>query len=219
MTALGAARTGRSGTAGTTVAATLHLAHGAGIRVFATGGIGGVHRGAAASMDVSADLPALAALPLVTVCSGPKAILDLALTLEVLETLGIPVLAYGTDRLPAFWSRDSDHGVDARVDRASDVAAVLEAQRALGLRSGVLLCNPVPEAHALPAAAIAAPIEAALADAAAQGISGKALTPYLLDRVVTATGGDSLRTNQALMVANARLAAEVALALAGAPAA
>lgn len=202
------------GSGGTTVAATLHIAARAGIDVFATGGIGGVHRGAGESMDVSADLPALAASPLVVVCAGPKSILDLGLTLEVLETLGVPVLGYGTDTLPAFWSRESDHAVDARVDSPQEVAAVLKAQRTLGLTQGVLVCNPIDAQRALPAEQVEAAVADALAEARQAGISGKALTPYLLSRVVDATGGESLASNQALMAANAGLAGEIASAFA-----
>jgi pseudouridine-5'-phosphate glycosidase len=199
---------------GTTVAATLHLAHRVGIEVFATGGIGGVHRGAGLTGDVSADLPALARTPLAVVCAGPKAILDLALTLEWLETHAVPVLGYGTDELPAFWSRTSGHPVDARVDDPESVAELMHAQRALGLRAGILVCQPLPEAHALPTEAVQRPIEAALAEAEAEGVRGKALTPFLLARVLEATGGDSLAANQALMTANAFLAGRIAVALA-----
>ncbi|MEM1412574.1 MAG: pseudouridine-5'-phosphate glycosidase [Pseudomonadota bacterium] len=206
---------GESG--GTTVAATLHLASAAGIRVFATGGIGGVHRGAAQTFDISADLPALARYPLAVVCAGPKAILDLGLTLEVLETLGVPVLGFGTDELPAFWSRTSGHPVDARVDHARQVAELLEAQSKLGLDGGVLVCQPVPEAHALAPEVLATALAGALAAAEAEAVSGKALTPFLLQHVVQATGGESLAANQGLMAANARLAAAIAVALALAP--
>jgi pseudouridine-5'-phosphate glycosidase len=202
---------------GTTVAATLHLAHRAGIEVFATGGIGGVHRGAGLTGDVSADLPALAGTPITVVCAGPKAILDLGLTLEWLETHAVPVLGYGTGELPAFWSRHSGHAVDARVDDPEAVAALVRAQRALGLSAGILVCQPLPEAHALPAAAVQGPIEAALAQAESEGVRGKALTPFLLARVLEATGGDSLAANRALMKANAFLAGQIAVALAAAP--
>lgn len=198
---------------GTTVAATLHLAHRAGIEVFATGGIGGVHRGAGLTGDVSADLPALASTPLTVVCAGPKAILDLGLTLEWLETHAVPVLGYGTRELPAFWSRTSGHVVDARVDDPQSVAALVRAQRALGLNGGILVCQPLPEAHALPVDAVQGPIETALAQAESEGVRGKALTPFLLARVLEATGGDSLAANQALMAANAFLAGQIAVAL------
>ncbi|MEE4173762.1 MAG: pseudouridine-5'-phosphate glycosidase [Xanthomonadales bacterium] len=200
-------------TGGTTVAATLHLAHLAGIGVFATGGIGGVHRGAGLNGDVSADLPALATTPLTVVCAGPKAILDLGLTLEWLETHAVPVLGYGTDELPAFWSRSSGHPVDARVDDPESVARLVRAQRGLGLRASILVCQPAPESVALPAASVQQPIDQALAEAEARGIRGKALTPFLLARVLEATGGDSLAVNQALMNANAALAGRIAVAL------
>jgi pseudouridine-5'-phosphate glycosidase len=200
-------------TGGTTVAATLHIARQVGIRVFATGGIGGVHRGAPHTLDISADLMELARAPLAVVCAGPKAILDLALTLEFLETQGVPVLGYGTGELPAFWSRDSGFPVDARADTPQAVARVLDAQRELGLGSGLLVCNPVPEAFALSRETVEAHIEAALAEARRQGIGGKELTPFLLAQVTEASGGESLAANRALMAANARLAAEVAVAL------
>ena len=199
---------------GTTVAATLHLAHRAGIEVFATGGIGGVHRGAGLTGDVSADLPALAGSPLAVVCAGPKAILDLGLTLEWLETHGVTVLGYRTEELPACWSRTSGHAVDARVDDPEAVATLLRAQRSLGLESGILVCQPLAEEHALPASAVQEPIEAALARAEAEGVRGKALTPFLLAQVLEATGGESLTANQALMNANAALAGRIAVALA-----
>lgn len=203
---------------GTTVAATLHLAQRAGLRVFATGGIGGVHRGAQDSLDISADLHQLAVSPLAVVCAGPKAILDLALTREHLETHGVPVLGYGTDELPAFWSRESGQPVDQRVDSPEAVAAVLQAQRALGLPAAVLVCNPIPERHALSRAAVEGPIEAALKKAAREGISGRDLTPFLLAEVLTATGGESLAANRALITANAGLAGRIAVAVsAGSP--
>lgn len=201
----------RGGVGGTTVAATLTLAALAGIDVFATGGIGGVHRGANVSFDVSADLPALASTPLVVVCAGPKAILDLGLTLEVLETLAVPVLGYGTDELPAFWSRTSGFAVDERLDTPAEVAALLHTQRALGLRASLLLCQPVSESLAMPRETMESAISEALAVARDQGVSGKALTPFLLSEVVERTGGESLAVNQALMAANARLAGEVAV--------
>lgn len=203
---------------GTTVAATLHLAHQVGIRVFATGGIGGVHRGAGLSGDVSADLPALASTPLAVVCAGPKAILDLPLTLEWLETHGVPVLGFATDELPAFWSQSSGHPVDARVDEPEAVAELLRTQQALGLRAALLVCQPVPEQHALAASEVQEPINEALAQAEAAGVQGKALTPFLLARVLEATGGASLAANRALMNANATLAGQIAAALAREPA-
>lgn len=202
----------RSG--GTTVAATLHIARAAGIDVFATGGIGGVHRGAGETLDISADLPALARNPLAVVCAGPKAILDLGLTLEYLETHGVPVLGYRTEELPAFWCRTSGHAVDDVVDSPGAVARVLRVHRDLGLEAALLVCNPVAEDHALSLGVVEAHIDEAVAAARREGVTGKALTPYLLSRVVEASGGESLETNQALMTANARLAAEVAVALA-----
>jgi pseudouridine-5'-phosphate glycosidase len=199
---------GRSGT--TTVAATMIIAAAAGIRVFATGGIGGVHRGAERTMDISADLLELARTPVAVVCAGAKSILDLPLTLEYLETHGVPVLGYRTDTLPAFFCRDSGLQLDARLDSAADIAAVMRAQWSAGLGGGLLVCNPIPEAHALPKATVDAAIDTALAEAAQQGITGKAVTPFLLARVNALTGGDSLAANIALVLDNARLAAAIA---------
>jgi pseudouridine-5'-phosphate glycosidase len=199
-----------SQTGATTVAATMIIAALAGIRVFATGGIGGVHRGAGESFDISADLLELSRTPVAVVCAGVKSILDIGLTLEVLETHGVPVVGYGTDRLPAFFARDSGFGVDARLDTPAQIARALQAQWAMGLRGGMVIANPVPEAHALPRAVIDAAIAAALADAAVQGITGKAVTPFLLARVNALTGGNSLAANIALILNNARLAAAVA---------
>nr|MDH4392628.1 pseudouridine-5'-phosphate glycosidase [Aquabacterium sp.] len=208
---------GRSGT--TTVAATMVVAALAGIRVFATGGIGGVHRGAATTMDISADLQELARTPVAVVCAGAKSILDLGLTLEYLETHGVPVLGYQTDALPAFFCRDSGFKVDARLDSPGAIARVMQAQWGAGLGhglgGGLLVCNPIPQAHALPREAIDAAINQALADCAAQGITGKATTPFLLQRVNAITGGQSLVANVQLVLNNARLAAQVALADAG----
>lgn len=202
----------RGGSGATTVAATMIIAALAGIRLFATGGIGGVHRGAETSMDISADLQELARTPVAVVCAGIKSILDLGLTLEYLETHGVPVLGYGTDRLPAFYSRDSAFGVDARLDSPAEVAAVMRAQWALGCRGGLVVANPVPAEHAMPREAIDAAIAQALAEARAQGVAGKAATPFLLQRVSALTGGQSLASNIALIKANARLAAQVAVA-------
>jgi len=198
---------------GTTVAATLHLARMVGISVFATGGIGGVHRGAQSTLDISADLAALSNNALVVVCAGPKAILDLGLTLEYLETLGVPVLGYRTGHLPAFWYRESNYLLDQRVDSAEAAALILKNQRALGLQSGILLCNPIPAEHALPPEQVEKAIESAMTASIEARIAGKALTPFLLEHVMTATGGDSLVANQALMRSNARLAAEIAVQL------
>lgn len=199
----------------TTVAATMYIAHQAGIRVFATGGIGGVHRSQpfdklrAQPFDVSADLPELAQTPMVVVCSGAKAILDLPLTLEWLETHGVPVLGYGSDEFPAFYSRHSGLPVDARVDTPEEAAAVFQAQRALGLPAALLIAVPVPAEAELPAEVMDAAIAEALAAAEEQGIRGKALTPFLLAEVSQRTGGASLRANLALLENNARVAARI----------
>lgn len=198
----------------TTVAATMIVAALAGIRVFATGGIGGVHRGAESSFDISADLQELAHTAVAVVCAGIKSILDLALTREYLETHGVPLIGFGTDRLPAFYSRDSGHGVDVRLDTAAEVAAVMRAQWALGYAGGLVIANPVPEAHAMPRERIDAAICQALTEAQAQGISGKDSTPFLLQRVSELTGGQSLAANIQLVLNNARLAAQVAVAFA-----
>ncbi|MEM7545324.1 MAG: pseudouridine-5'-phosphate glycosidase [Pseudomonadota bacterium] len=202
--------TGRMGA--TTVAATMIAAHLAGIRVFATGGIGGVHRGAERDFDISADLDELAATPVTVVCAGAKAILDLPKTLEALETRGVPVIGWQTDELPAFWSRASGLAVPLRLDHAADIAKTHQMRTALGLPGGQLVVNPVPEVDEIPAAEITPLIEAALARAASDGIGGKAITPYLLGQIVEATGGRSLETNIALLLNNCRLAAEIAKA-------
>ena len=206
-----AVASGRTGA--TTVATTMLLANLAGIRVFATGGIGGVHRGAAQSFDISADLQELARTPVAVVCAGVKSILDLGLTLEYLETQGVPVLGYRTDSLPAFFVRDSEHALNHRLDSAQAIAAVMQAQQRLGLSSGLVVANPIPEQHALPAARMQQVIEQALAEARAQGVVGKAITPFLLARVNQLTGGDSLAANIELVLNNARLAADIAVAL------
>jgi len=198
------------GPGSTTVAATMICAELAGIRVFATGGIGGVHRGAETSFDVSADLQELARTPVAVVCAGAKAILDLAKTLEVLETLGVPVIGYGCDDLPAFYSRASGLAVPLRRDSAAEIAAVMAAKWALGLGGGLVIANPIPAEAEIPAARIAAHIEAALAEAAQQGVQGKAVTPFLLARLEALTGGASLEANVALVLNNARVAAEIA---------
>lgn len=204
----------RGGLGATTVAATMFIAALAGIRVFATGGIGGVHRGAAQSFDVSADLQELARTPVAVVCAGAKAILDLRLTLEYLETHGVPVLGYRTDALPAFYTRDSGFGVDERLDTPEQIARVMKAQWDLGLGGGLVVANPIPAAHALPREQVERAIDQALAEAQAQGVAGKAVTPFLLQRLNTLTGGDSLAGNIALVLSNARLAAAVAVAFA-----
>ncbi len=200
--------TGISGA--TTVAATMIAARLAGIRVFATGGIGGVHRGAEDSFDISADLQELAQTPVTVVCAGAKAILDLPKTMEVLETLGVPVIAVGQDRLPAFWSRDSGLSAPIRLDTAAEIAAAADMRAALGLPGGQLVANPVPEADEIPASEMAPVIAQATAEAAAKGVKGKLVTPFLLDRILELTGGRSLETNIALVRANARLAAAIA---------
>ncbi len=198
----------------TTVAATMIAAKLAGIAVFATGGIGGVHRGAELSFDVSADLDELARTEVCVVSAGAKAILDLPKTLEVLETRGVPVLGYRTDRFPPFYARESALPVDRRCDAAEDVARVMQAKWRLGLGGGVLVANPIPEEEALDAAGMEAAIAAATADAAAAGVSGKALTPFLLDRLEAITGGRSLAANRALILNNARVGAQIATAYA-----
>ncbi|HJV71354.1 pseudouridine-5'-phosphate glycosidase [Ideonella sp.] len=204
----------RGGTGATTVAATMLIAALAGIRVFATGGIGGVHRGAETSFDVSADLQELARTPVAVVCAGVKSILDIGLTLEYLETHGVPVIGYGTDRLPAFFCRDSGFSVDARFDTPAEIARAMQAQWALGSGGGMVVANPIPAEHALPRDVMDGVIERALADAAAAGVSGKAVTPFLLARVSALTGGESLAGNIQLVLNNARLAAQLAVACA-----
>ena len=203
----------RRRTGGTTVSATMRLARLAGIDVFATGGIGGVHRGDA--MDVSADLAELAATDVLVVCAGVKSILDIPRTLEVLETLRVPVIAFGTDEMPAFYARTSGHPAPERSDDPAEIAAIRRASRAAGLGTGMLVANPIPEAHALPADGIGAEIDAALALAAARGVAGKDVTPFLLARLNAETGGRALAANVALVVSNARLAARIAVADAG----
>ena len=206
---------GRTGA--TTVAATMIAAHLAGIRVFATGGIGGVHRGAEESFDISADLTELSRTPVTVVCAGAKALLDLPKTLEVLETLGVPVVSYRSDTFPAFWSRDSGLPSPLRLDDAAAIAGFMRARAELGQAGGMLIANPVPEADEIPLAEMAPVIAAAVADAAARQVTGKAVTPFLLDAIFHLTGGRSLITNIALVKNNARLAARIAVALAGAP--
>lgn len=202
----------RGQTGATTVAATMIVAALAGIRVFATGGIGGVHRGAETSFDVSADLQELARTPVAVVCAGAKSILDLGLTLEYLETHGVPVIGYRTDVLPAFYTRESDFGVDLRLDEPGEIADVMHAKWRLGLGGGLVIANPAPPDHALPREAVDGAIAQALAEATAQGVSGKAITPFLLARITALTGGRSLAANVALVKDNARLAARIAQA-------
>ncbi len=197
-------------TGATTVAATMVIAAMAGIRVFATGGIGGVHRGAAQSFDVSADLQELAQTPVAVVCAGAKSILDLGLTLEYLETHGVPVVGYQTAWLPAFFTRESAFKVDYQLDSAQDVAHAMHAKWAMDLRGGIVVANPIPEAFAMPRETIDAAVEQALHEAQAQGITGKESTPFLLARVCAITGGDSLAANIQLVLNNARLAAAIA---------
>jgi pseudouridine-5'-phosphate glycosidase len=199
----------------TTVATTAWTAHRAGIQVFATGGIGGVHRaGVLLPVDISADLPTLAQTPIIVVCAGAKAILDLPATLEWLETHGVPVVGYQTDHFPAFYNRDSGLAVDVRADSAAQVADLFRAQRALGLPGGLLVTVPVPVEYELPSDQMEEAIGRALHDAAGAGIKGKALTPFLLTRVSELTGAASLRANLALLENNARVAAQIVLALA-----
>ena len=199
--------------AATTVAGTMIVAHLAGIRVFSTGGIGGVHRGA--PFDVSADLLELGRTPVAVVCSGAKSILDLPLTLEVLETQGVPVLGLGTDTLPSFYSRSSGLPVDVSVATVVEAARIVAAARRLGAQHGLLVAVPVPEADELPAAQVETAIQQATAEAAAQGIHGKRVTPFLLGRVAELTGGASRRANTALLVNNARVGGQLAVALNG----
>lgn len=197
----------------TTVTTTMLIAHMAGIRVFATGGIGGVHRGAETTMDISADLEELAQTPVMVICAGAKAILDLPLTLEYLETKGVPVIGYGTEELPAFYTRRSGLKVDYRMDTPAEVAAAFAAQRELGLKTGMLVTNPIPEAYSMPEGVINAAIEQALTEAKQQGIHGKETTPFLLARVKDLTGGDSLESNIQLVFNNARVASAIAVEL------
>ena len=197
----------------TTVATTMIIAHLAGIRVFATGGIGGVHRGAETTMDISADLEELGRTPVMVVCAGAKAILDLGLTLEYLETKGVPVIGYGTEELPAFYTRTSGFKVDYRIDTPEELAAAFRAQQEMGLGGGMLVTNPIPEEYSMDPVRINAAINQAVADSRQLGIHGKEVTPYLLARVKELTGGDSLDANIQLVLNNARLAARTAKAL------
>jgi pseudouridine-5'-phosphate glycosidase len=198
-------------TGATTVAATMRLAALAGIRVFATGGIGGVHRGAAESFDISADLTEMATTPVAVVSAGVKSILDIGLTLERMETLGVPVIVNGSDEFPSFYSRSSGFAAPRRVDGPAAIAAVLHATWQLGLTTGLSIANPIPEDAQIPAAEIAGVIELALTDLADQGITGQQVTPFLLGRVVEVTGGRSLAANLALVRNNATLAAQIAV--------
>ena len=196
-----------------TVTTTMMIAHMAGIGVFATGGIGGVHRGAETTMDISADLEELGQTPVMVICAGAKSILDLGLTLEYLETKGVPVIGYGTDELPAFYTRTSGFGVDYRLDTPAELAAAFHAQRAMGLKGGMLVTNPIPEEYSMDPAVINKAIDQAIAECQTQGVHGKATTPFLLARVKDLTGGDSLDSNIQLVFNNARLAARTAAEL------
>jgi pseudouridine-5'-phosphate glycosidase len=187
------------------------IAHMAGIKVFATGGIGGVHRGAETTMDISADLEELAQTPVMVVCAGAKSILDLGLTLEYLETKGVPVIGYGTEELPAFYTRQSGFKVDYRIDTPAELAAAFKASHAMGLPGGMLVTNPIPEEYSMPADVINAAIDQAIAEANTKGIHGKATTPFLLARVAELTGGDSLASNIRLVYNNAKVAALTAV--------
>ena len=194
----------------TTVATTMIIAAMAGIRVFATGGIGGVHRGAEVTMDISADLEELAMTPVLVVCAGAKSILDLGLTLEYLETKGVPVIGYGTSELPAFYTRTSGFGVDYRLDTPEEIAAAFRAKLDMDLKGGMLVANPIPEEYSMDPAVINRAIDDAVAEANAKGIKGKQTTPFLLAKIKDITGGDSLASNIQLVYNNARLAAQVA---------
>ena len=196
----------------TTVTTTMIIAHMAGIKIFATGGIGGVHRGAETTMDISADLEELGQTPVMVVCAGAKSILDLGLTLEYLETKGVPVIGYGTEELPAFYTRKSGFKVDYRIDTPEELAAAFVAQQELGMKGGMLVTNPIPEEYAMPLDTINAAIEQALRECEEKGIHGKETTPFLLARVAELTGGNSLASNIRLVYNNAALAAKTAVA-------
>lgn len=197
----------------TTVTTTMIIAHLAGIKVFATGGIGGVHRGAETTMDISADLEELAMTPVMVICAGAKSILDLGLTLEYLETKGVPVIGYGTDELPAFYTRKSGFKVDYRIDNPEELAAAFRAKLEMGLRGGMLVTNPIPEEYSMDPQRINAAIDQAIAECNEKGIKGKDTTPFLLSRIKDITGGDSLDSNIQLVLNNARLAARTAALL------
>ncbi|MGY4751063.1 pseudouridine-5'-phosphate glycosidase [Pannonibacter sp. Q-1] len=209
-----AVATGRPGS--TTVAATMMAADAAGISVFATGGIGGVHKGAETSFDISADLDELSRTPVCVVCAGAKALLDIPKTLEVLETRGVPVIAYGTDEVPAFWSRESGLPAPYRMDSAGEIARLIEARKLFGGHGGVLIANPVPAESEISRGEMGQYIDAAIAEAARRDVRGKAVTPFVLGHIFELTKGRSLVTNIALVRNNARLAAAIAVALAAA---
>ena len=194
----------------TTVTTTMIIAHMAGIKIFATGGIGGVHRGAETTMDISADLEELGQTPVMVVCAGAKSILDLGLTLEYLETKGVPVIGFGTKELPAFYTRQSGFQVDYRIDTVEELAAAFKAQNELGMKGGMLVTNPIPEEYAMPLETINAAIDQAIAEAEEKGIKGKETTPFLLARVAELTGGNSLASNIRLVYNNAKIAAQTA---------
>ena len=198
----------------TTVATTMIIAHMAGIKIFATGGIGGVHRGAETTMDISADLEELGRTPVMVVCAGAKSILDLGLTLEYLETKGVPVIGYGTEELPAFYTRSSGFKVDYRIDTPEALAAAFRAQQDMGLGGGMLVTNPIPEEYSMDPAVINAAINQAIAECREKGIHGKETTPFLLARVAQITGGNSLASNIRLVYNNAKVAAQTAAAMA-----
>lgn len=198
----------------TTVATTMIIAHMAGIKIFATGGIGGVHRGAETTMDISADLEELGQTPVMVVCAGAKSILDLGLTLEYLETKGVPVIGFGTKELPAFYTRRSGFQVDYRIDTVEELASAFKAQNELGMKGGMLVTNPIPEEYAMPLETINAAIDQAIAECSEQGIYGKETTPFLLARVAELTGGNSLSSNIRLVYNNAKIAAQTAVAYA-----
>jgi len=195
----------------TTVTTTMIIAHMAGIKIFATGGIGGVHRGAETTMDISADLEELGQTPVMVVCAGAKSILDLGLTLEYLETKGVPVIGFGTKELPAFYTRQSGFGVDYRIDTAQELAKAFKVQNELGFKGGMLVCNPIPEEYAMPLETINAAIDQAIAESVEKGIKGKETTPFLLARVAELTGGNSLASNIRLVYNNAKVAAQTAV--------
>ena len=204
----------RSEDGATTVTTTMIIAHMAGIKVFATGGIGGVHRGAETTMDISADLEELGQTPVMVVCAGAKSILDLGLTLEYLETKGVPVIGFGTKELPAFYTRTSGFQVDYRIDTPEELAKAFKTQNDLGFPAGMLVTNPIPQEYAMPLETINAAIDQAIAESVEKGIHGKETTPFLLARVAELTGGNSLASNIQLVFNNARLAAKTAAAYA-----
>ena len=195
----------------TTVTTTMIIAHMAGIKIFATGGIGGVHRGAETTMDISADLEELGQTPVMVVCAGAKSILDLGLTLEYLETKGVPVIGFGTKELPAFYTRQSGFSVDYRIDTAQELAKAFKVQNELGFKGGMLVTNPIPEEYAMPLDTINAAIDQAIAESVEKGIKGKETTPFLLARVAELTGGNSLASNIRLVYNNAKVAAQTAV--------